>query len=260
MGDFRARKRPPPRGEVGVGLRGERPLAGDAVSVEDNVCPRVSVEQQPLDLKHPNDDGALTRSELGGVAYTVTDHGDAGTERDELRTERVQRLEHSHLVVTHEHGERLHGRAVELVPALTGGHAGVGRELAGFCCVCHAHDSTGEPPLPQLHAASNSQATLPYPTVGSSLSGVLPTLGTLGTYGSSARRAASGIPRAHRVVVPATVYTWHTAAQVLRPASDMPHATDHGVGSSASDMPHTPAGEPALEAGEQGTPERRTFP
>ena len=59
------------------------------------------------------------------------------------------------VIVTHEHGERLHGRAVELVPALTGGHAGVGRGLAGFCCVCHAHDSTGNLPcrnstLPQV--------------------------------------------------------------------------------------------------------------
>ena len=94
-----------------------------------------------------------------------------------------------------------------------------------FCFVCHAHDSTGEPPLPQLDVPSNSQVTLPSPLVRSSLSGMLPTLAELDTYGSSARRAASDIPRAHRMVVPATVYTWHTAAQVLRPASDMPHGS-----------------------------------
>lgn len=241
MGDFRARKRPPPRGEEGAEWRGERPLAGDAVAIQDNVRTCIGIGEQSLNLKHPNDDGALTRSELRGVAYTVTDHGDAGAERDELRAKRVQRLEHPHLVVTHEHGERLHGRAVEPVPTLTGGRAGVGGKCAGFCCVCHAHDSTGKPPLPQLHAASSSQVTLAYPTVGSSLSGVPPTLAELRTpdaYGSSARRAASGTPRAHRMVVPATIYTWHTAAQALRPASDMPHPTDHGVGSSASDMPH----------------------
>ena len=154
MGDFRARRRPPPRGEEGAGLRGERPLAGDAVAIQDNVSASIGIGEQPLDLKHPNNDGALTRSELGGVAYTVTDHGDARAERDELRTERVQQLEHSHLVAAHKHGQRLHGRAVELVPALTGGHVGVGRELAGFCCVCHAHDPTGEPPLPQLDVPS----------------------------------------------------------------------------------------------------------
>ena len=142
MHNLRARKRPPPRGEEGAGLRGERPLAGDAVAIQDNVSASIGIGEQALDLKHPNDNGALTRSELGGVAYTAPDHGDARSERDELRAERVQRLEHSHLVVTHEHGERLHGRAVELVPALTGGHAGVGGKCAGFCCVCHAHDTT----------------------------------------------------------------------------------------------------------------------
>ena len=241
MGDFRARKRPPPRGEEGAGLRGDRPLAGDAVAIQDSMRTCIGISEQALHLKHPNDDGALTRSELGGVAYTVTDHGDAGTERDELRAERVQRLERSHLVVTHEHGQRLHGRAVEIVPALTCGHAGVGGWLAGFCCVCHAHDPTGEPPLPQLDVPSNSQVTLPYPTVGSSLSGMLPTLAELDAQllAPTTTSAASDIPRAHRMVVPATIYTWHTAAQVARPASDMPHTTDHGVGSSVSNMPHS---------------------
>ena len=269
MGDFRARKRPPPRGEVGAERRGEPPLAGDAVSVEDNVGASIGIGEQALDLKHPNDDGALTGPELRGVTHAVTDHGDAGAERDELRTERVQRLERSHLVVTHKHGERLHGRAIELVPALTGGHTRVSGELVGFCCVCHAHDSRSFPrapqvshtkgplavrpggpsgvgnlpPLPQLDVPSNSQVTLAYPTVGSSLSGMPPTLAELGTpdtqlLAPTTTSAASDIPRAHRMVVPATVYTWHTAAQVLRPASDMPHATDHGVGSSVSNMPH----------------------
>ena len=228
MGDFRARKKPPPRGEGVAEWRGERPLTGDAVAIQDGIRTCNGIGEQALDLKHPNDDGALTRSELGGVAYTVTDHGDAGAKRYELRAERVQQLEHSHLVAAHKPGQRLHGRAVELVPALTGGHTSVSGELVGFCCVCHAHDSTGEPPLPQPHVPSNSQATLPYPAVGSSLSGApptLPPLGTPNTYGSSARRAASDIPRARQMVVPATIYTWHTAAQVLRPASDMPHGS-----------------------------------
>ena len=227
MGDFRARKKPPPRGEGVAEWRGERPLTGDAVAIQDGIRTCNGIGEQALDLKHPNDDGALTRSELGGVAYTVTDHGDAGAKRYELRAERVQQLEHSHLVAAHKPGQRLHGRAVELVPALTGGHTSVSGELVGFCCVCHAHDSTGEPPLPQPHAASSSQVTLPYPTVGSSLSGMLPTLAELGAQllAPTTTSAASDIPLAHRMVVPATVYTWHTVAQVLRPASDMPHGS-----------------------------------
>ena len=96
---------------------------------------------------------------------------------------------------------------------------------------------------------------------------MLPTLAELGTpdtYGSSARRAASDIPLAHRMVVPATIYTWHTAAQVLRPASNMPHATDHEVGSSVSDMPHGSGRlgvreTPALRR-RRNTEESRTFP
>ena len=269
MGDFRARKRPPPRGEVGAGLRGERPLAGDAVSVEDNVSASIGIGEQSLNLKHPNDDGALTGPELGGVAHTAPDRGDARAERDELRTERVQRLERSHLVVTHEHGQRLHGRAVEPVPALACGHTRVSGELVGFCCVVHAHDTTGEPPLPQLDLPSNSEVTLAYPTVGSSPSGVLPTLAELGTpdtqlLAPTTTSAASDIPLAHRMVVPATVYTWHTAAQVLRPASDMPHATDHEVGSSVSNMPHGSGRlgvreTPALRR-RRNTEESRTFP
>ena len=88
----------------------------------------------------------------------------------------------------------------------------------------------GEPPLPQLHVPSNSQAALPSPLVRSSPSGILPTLAELGTpdaqlLAPTTTRPPSDIPRAHRVVVPATVYTWHTAAQVLRPASDMPHGS-----------------------------------
>ena len=103
----------------------------------------------------------------------------------------------------------------------------VARVGAGFCCVCHAHDPTGEPPIPQPHAASNSQAALPSPLVRSSLSGMLPTLAELDAQllAPTTTSAASDIPRAHRMVVPATVYTWHTAAQVLRPASDMPHGS-----------------------------------
>lgn len=154
------------------------------------------------------------------------------------------------------HGLVRHLRRAPCIPALNGRpveleefRVNVARGGAGFCCVCHAHDSTGEPPLPQLHVPSNSQVTLPYPLVRSSLSGMLSTLGEAGEAGElgspdaqllapTTTSAASDIPLAHRVVAPATVYTWHTAAQVLRPASDMPHTTDHGVGSSVSDMPH----------------------
>ena len=97
---------------------------------------------------------------------------------------------------------------------------------------------------------------------------MLGTLGTLGTLDAqllapTTTSAASDIPLAHRMVVPATVYTWHTAAQVARLASDMPHATDPLVCSSVSNVPQSngrqrPAAWP--EAGEQATPERRTFP
>ena len=229
MGDFRARKRPPPRGEEGAEWRGERPLVAQLEFVH---APRLltTVETSHIgQLEELADDAPEQRSTTAGVH--LCRHVVLATRDHHLNA----------------HGLVRHLRRAPCIPAINGRaverkkfRVNVARGGAGFCCVCHAHDSTGEPPLPQLHVASNSQATLPYPTVGSSLSGVLPTLGTLGTYGSSARRAASGIPRAHQIVVPATIYTWHTAAQVLRPASDMPHATDHGVGSSASDMPHTP--------------------
>ena len=161
MGDFRARKKPPPRGEGVAGLRGERPLAGDAVAIQDDVRTCVSVEQQPLDLEHPNDDGALTRSELGGVTHAAPDHGDARADRDELRTERVQQLEHSHLVVTHEHGQRLHGRAIEPVPTLACGHTRVSGELVGFCYVCHAHDSRSFSRAPQVSHTKDPLAMKP---------------------------------------------------------------------------------------------------
>jgi hypothetical protein len=215
MGDFRARKKPPPRGEGVAGLRGERqPLLG----IAHQVCiPKRARDHEPIPRRRPvGSHGAVlplmpeVRKRVAVVvlvlipkvplACNLDGSGDALLVKD------------------------VHKLAVALAVEE---HGGVVRAV-GFCCVCHANDSTGEPPPPQLHAASSSQATLPCPVVGSSLSGMPPTLGelrTLGAYDSSARRAASDIPRAHRMVVPATVYTWHTAAQVLRPASDMPHGS-----------------------------------
>ena len=226
MHNLRARKRPPPRGEEGAGLRGERPLPCDPVAIQDDVRPCVSVEQQPLHLEH---------------ALAVTEASDdTAASRLEVRRD-VGGAEHAEAVevVVAE----VAGRAVGVdddtvdadvtddpghVPGTTEGDDVATLEAVGFCFVVHAHDPAGEPPPPQLHAASNSQATLPYPTVGSSPSGMPPTLGELGTpntYGSSARRAASDIPRARQMVAPATVYTWHTAAQVGSSASDMPHGS-----------------------------------
>ena len=227
MGDFRARKRPPPRGEGVAGLRGERPLVAQLEFVH---APRLrqSVRAAKMcQLDELTDVVPEQRGTTAGAHFC-------------LHVALVTRDHHLNA-----HGLVRHLRRAPCIPAVNG--RAVQREKfrvnvasggAGFCCVCHAHDSTGEPPLPQLDVPSNSQVTLPSPLVRSSPSGMPPTLRTPNTYGSSARRAASDIPRAHRMVVPATVYTWHTAAQVLRPASDMPHATDHGVGSSVSDMPH----------------------
>ena len=234
MGDFRARKRPPPRGEGVAGLRGERPLVAQLEFVH---APRL---WQPI--------GAAKIGQLEELTDGVPEQRSTTAGAHFCRLVALVTRDH-HL---NAHGLVRHLRRAPCIPAVNGRaverdefRVNVASGGAGFCCVCHAHDSTGEPPLPQLHVPSNSQATLPSPlvrssVVGSSLSGMLPTLGTLGTlgtlptlptlptpntYGSSARRAASDIPRAHRMVVPATVYTWHTAAQVLRPASDMPHGS-----------------------------------
>ena len=219
MGDFRARKRPPPRGEEGAGLRGERPLVAQLELVH---APRLRQSVR-----------ATKMGQLEELADVVPEQ--RGT------TARPGPCRHVALV-THDHHLNAHGlvrhlRRAPCIPALNGRaveceefRVNVGGEVVGFCCVCHAHDPTGEPPLPQLHVPSNSQVTLPYPTVRRSLSGMPPTLGELGTLGTqllapTTTSAASDIPRAHRMVVPATVYTWHTAAQVLRPASDMPHGS-----------------------------------
>ena len=161
MHNLRARKKPPPRGEGVAGLRGERPLPCDPVAIQDDVRPCVSVEQQPLDLKRADDDSALTGPELRGVTHTAPDHGDARAERDELRTERVQQLEHSHLVVTHEHGERLYGRAVEPVPTLACGHTRVSGKCAGFCFVVHAHDFRSFSRAPQVSHTKDPLAVKP---------------------------------------------------------------------------------------------------
>ena len=256
MHNLRARKRPPPRGEVGAGLRGERPLVEQVELVHAPRLRQSVGAAQVGQLEELADDAPEQRSATAGVHFCR--HVVLATRDHHLNA----------------HGLIRHLRRAPCIPAINGRpverekfRVNVARGGAGFRCVVHAHDSTGEPPLPQLDVPSSSQVTLTSPMVCSSLSGVPPALGELGTpdtYGSSARRAASDIPRAHRMVVPATVYTWHTVAQVLRPASDMPHATDHEVGSSVSDMPHGSGRlgvreTPALRR-RRNTEESRTFP
>ena len=229
MHNLRARKKPPPRGEGVAGLRGERPLVAQlefvhAPHLRQSVRAAKMCQLDELTAVVPEQRGTTAGAHFClHVALVTRDH---------------------HL---NAHGLVRHLRRAPCIPAVNG--RAVRREEfrvnvagggVGFCCVCHASDITptrGTCATPSPLEPSGP----PSPLVRSSPSGMLPTLAeprTPNTYGSSARRAASDIPRAHQMVVPATVYTWHTAAQVARPASDMPHTTDHGVGSSVSDMPH----------------------
>ena len=216
MGDFRARKKPPPRGEGVAEWRGERPLVAQLEFVH---APRLRQSVR-----------AVKMYQLDELTDVVPEQ--RGT------TAGVHFCRHVVLVANchhlNAHGLVRHLRRAPFIPAVNGRAAqrekfrvNVAGGGAGFCCVCHAHDSTGEPPPPQLPVPSSSQVTLAYPTVGSSASGILPTLGTPHTQllAPTTTRPPSDIPRAHQMVVPATVYTWHTAAQVLRPASDMPHGS-----------------------------------
>ena len=231
MGDFRARKRPPPRGEGVAGWRGDRPLVA---GVEFVHAPRLlasvaSAHMRCLDVRADLEVWAGMLCDLArpGLCRQVV----LAVELLDLDAARVVRQPHRAPT-----RRRVDGRAVQRekfrVNVASGG--------VGFCCVCHASDITPTrgtcATLPRL----TSQVTLTSLLVCSSLSGILPTHRTPDAQllAPTTTSAASDIPLAQRMVVPATVYTWHTAAQVLRPASDMPHTTDHGVGSSVSNMPH----------------------
>ena len=241
MHNLRARKRPPSRGEEGAGLRGERqslPRVAYQVRIR-----RRTRDDQPIPRRRPvGSHGAVlplvskVRNRVAVVVLILVSKVPLACKLDSCGDA---------LVVEDVH---------ELVVTVTlEKHGGV-VVASGLCCVVHAHDSTGEPPLPQLHSPSNSQVTLPSPLVRSSLSGVPPTLGTLDAQllAPTTTSAASDIPLAHRMVVPATVYTWHTAAQVARLASDMPHATDPLVCSSVSNVPQSNGRQRPAAAGERG--------
>ena len=216
MGDFRTRKRPPPRGEEGAGLRGERPLVAQLEFVH---APRL---RQPV--------GATKIGQLDELADVVPEQCGTTAGAHPCSRGALAALDH-HL---NTHGLIRHLRRAPCIPAVNGRaveredfRVNVASGGAGFCCVCHASDITPTrgtcATLPRL----TSQVTLTSLLVCSSLSGILPTHRTPDAQllAPTTTSAASDIPLAQRMVVPATVYTWHTAAQVLRPASDMPHGS-----------------------------------
>ena len=163
MGDFRTRKRPPPRGEEGAGLRGERPLVAQLEFVH---APRL---RQPV--------GATKIGQLDELADVVPEQCGTTAGAHPCSRGALAALDH-HL---NTHGLIRHLRRAPCIPAVNGRaveredfRVNVASGGAGFCCVCHASDITptrgtcatrrslefsGHPPLPNGPQITERNAT-----------------------------------------------------------------------------------------------------
>ena len=138
MGDFRARKRPPPRGEEGAVWRGERPLVEQVELVHAPRLRQSVGAAQVGQLEELADDAPEQRSATAGVHFCR--HVVLATRDHHLNA----------------HGLIRHLRRAPCIPAINGRpverekfRVNVARGGAGFRCVCHAHDTSGLQPVAQ---------------------------------------------------------------------------------------------------------------